>query len=232
MRLHLAIAERDRYLLTSIEVDCVAGDEPRELLQRFMREFKPEQVKHYLAREVIGRLPNASAIDLSQFGGLNAAPTQRRRDADEGTASCSRSFAAPSRAPAQRPYQVSLVGPLVGARRAAAGAKDKARGFDVPRTPLAGRTLEVEIEDADGSRRVTLPSVVPGRRYAIGKGEGCDIVVNGKYASRRHCEIWLDKGAWWVTDGGSTNGIRVESREQRARPQRRRRRAVPAADRR
>src|SRR5438105_2768232 len=51
---------------------------------------------------------------------------------------------------------------------------------------------------------------VPGRRYAIGKGEDCDIVVNGVYASRRHCEIWLDHGSWWVTDAGSTNGIRVE----------------------
>ena len=41
VRMHLAIAEHDRYLLTSIEVECVDGDEPRELLQRFMREFKP-----------------------------------------------------------------------------------------------------------------------------------------------------------------------------------------------
>ena len=73
VRMHLAIAERDRYLLTSIEVECDAGDEARELLQRFMREFKPEQIKHYIAKEVIGRLPNASAIDLSHFGGLNAA---------------------------------------------------------------------------------------------------------------------------------------------------------------
>ena len=56
----------------------------------------------------------------------------------------------------------------------------------------------------------TLPVVVPGRRYVVGKGDGCDIVVNGMYASRRHCEIWLDKGAWWVTDCGSTNGIRVD----------------------
>ncbi len=45
----------------------------------------------------------------------------------------------------------------------------------------------------------------------VGTGEGSEIVVNGKNASRRHCEFWLDKGAWWVTDSGSTNGIRVES---------------------
>src|SRR5204863_9560282 len=43
------------------------------------------------------------------------------------------------------------------------------------------------------------------------KGEGCDIAVNGTFASRRHCEIWLDSGAWWASDAGSTNGIRVES---------------------
>ena len=58
---------------------------------------------------------------------------------------------------------------------------------------------------------LTLSAVVPNRRYAIGKGEGCDIVVNGTYASRRHCEIWLDNGTWWAGDAGSTNGIRVES---------------------
>src|SRR5262244_2568464 len=34
VRMHLAIAERDRYLLTSLEVDPVAGAEARELLQR------------------------------------------------------------------------------------------------------------------------------------------------------------------------------------------------------
>jgi hypothetical protein len=36
-------------------------------------------------------------------------------------------------------------------------------------------------------------------------------VVNGLYTSRRHCEIWFDKGGWWVADAGSTNGVRVES---------------------
>ena len=76
LRLHLAIAEGDRYVLTSIEVECEGSDEHRELLRRFMSEFKPEQIKHYLAREVIAGLRNASAIDLSQFAGLNAA--QRR----------------------------------------------------------------------------------------------------------------------------------------------------------
>ena len=33
------------------------------------------------------------------------------------------------------------------------------------------------IDDATGHRHVTLPSVVPGRRYAVGNGDGCDVVV-------------------------------------------------------
>ena len=73
LRLHLAIAERDRYVLTSVEVECDESDEHRDLLRRFIGEFKPEQIKHYLAKEVIAGLRNASAIDLSQFAGLNAA---------------------------------------------------------------------------------------------------------------------------------------------------------------
>jgi hypothetical protein len=96
VRMHLAIAEHDRYLLTSIEIECVAGDESRELLQRFMREFKPEQIKLYLAKEVIGRLPNASAIDLAlsadSMPHLATGPTRRM-------ANCWRSCAEPSRAP-------------------------------------------------------------------------------------------------------------------------------------
>jgi pSer/pThr/pTyr-binding forkhead associated (FHA) protein len=93
------------------------------------------------------------------------------------------------------------------ARPAAAHAYASA----TPTTPLAGQRCEFDIEDGDGRRRVVLQAVVPGRRYVVGKGEGCDIRVNGTYTSRRHAEIWLDKDAWWVTDAGSTNGIRVES---------------------
>src|SRR5947199_269291 len=70
VRLHLAIADRDRFLLTSIGVRCPDDGQARDGLAQFMREFKPEQVKRYLVREVIAALPNASAIDLTQFAGL------------------------------------------------------------------------------------------------------------------------------------------------------------------
>ena len=49
VRMHLAIAERDRYLLTSIEVDCTDDDEARELLQRFMREGSDEGSSEFVS---------------------------------------------------------------------------------------------------------------------------------------------------------------------------------------
>jgi pSer/pThr/pTyr-binding forkhead associated (FHA) protein len=204
LRLHLAIAERDRYLLTSIDVRATTPGEGEELLRRFTREFRPEQIKHYLEKEVIGALPNASAIDLTQFAGLSTAGAAEDAEDDDSYSELLAELKSAKPAPNLRPFEVSLIG------RWSEHAPGEARRAGTPHTPLAGRKVEIAIEDADGARHVVLPAVVPGRRYAIGKGEGCDIVLNGVYASRRHCEIWLDHGAWWVTDAGSTNGVRVE----------------------
>jgi pSer/pThr/pTyr-binding forkhead associated (FHA) protein len=213
LRLHLAIAERDRYVLTSIEVDCADDADGADLLQRFTEEFTPEQTKRFLARDVIGRLPNASAIDLTQFGGLNA--TRLHGDLpvdDDAYAELRAQLRASAPGEAAHSFDVTLLGrwtelePGAAATRAA-----EAKNVAAPHTPLAGSRMEIEIDDADGHRRLTLSSVVPNRRYAIGKGEGCDIAVNGTFASRRHCEIWLENGSWWAGDAGSTNGIRVET---------------------
>ena len=210
VRLHLAIADRDRFLLTSIAVGCAGAAESRQLLQQFMHEFKPEQVKRYLAREVIGGLPNAAAIELSQFAGLIDADA--REVVDDGGEYRELLAALRTTPPSMpvRPYRVDVLGRWVeldGGPQPAA-----ARTVATPTTPLAGARCEFDVEDSDGRRRVVLQAVVPGRRYVIGNGDGCDIRVNGTYTSRWHAEIWLDHDAWWVTDAGSTNGIRVESR--------------------
>jgi len=208
LRLHLAIAERDRYVLTSIVIDGIGPDESRTLLQRFVREFAPEQVKQYLAREIIARLPNASAIDLTQFAGLatGAEPAGAARSDYEDLLDELRS----DEPEVPKPYEVTLVGRWSDTERRTDAAPAKRAPAAVNPTPLAGRGVDVLVEDAQGPRRIALASVVPGRRYSVGKDAGCDVVVDGVYASRRHCELWLDKGAWWVTDCGSTNGIRVE----------------------
>jgi pSer/pThr/pTyr-binding forkhead associated (FHA) protein len=212
LRLHLAIAERDRYVLASIEVECEGSDEQRDLMRRFVREFRPEQIKSYLAKEVIAGLRNASAIDLSQFAGLNAESESAGSAGDEERyGELIAELASGMPRSAARPYRVTLVGRWSELDATAPAADGKSPRRAGPRTPLAARALALDIEDAGGARRFELASVLPGRRYAIGKGEDCDIVVDGVYASRRHCEIWIDKGAWWVADTGSTNGIRVES---------------------
>ena len=212
LRLHLAIAERDRYLLTSIGVECVDGGDGVDLLRRFSREFTPEQIKRFLARDVIAHLPNASAIDLSQFGGLNAASSPgTASDDDDAYAELLVQLRATTRSEGPRSFDVTLLGRWTETETSAAMRGSGTASTASPRTPLAGSRLEIEIEDADGNRHLTLSSVVANRRYAIGKGEGCDIAVNGTFASRRHCEIWRENGAWWAGDAGSTNGIRVES---------------------
>lgn len=208
LRLHLAIAERDRYLLTSIDVECIDGSDGADLLARFVREFTPEQIKRFLARDVIAHLPNASAIDLSQFGGLNAAQEPARQSVEEDAYAellVQLRSSTPSESP--RSFDVALVGRWTDSEPAAASRATSA----APRTPLAGSRVEIDIEDANGHRHVALSAVVANRRYSIGKGDGCDIAVDGTFVSRRHCEIWLENGAWWATDAGSTNGIRVES---------------------
>ena len=211
VRLHVVIAERDRFLLTSIGVRSPGGSEARALLQQFMREFRPEQVKRYLAREVIGRLPNAAVIDLSQFAGLaDLDEVARPGDDDEYRELLAALRPGPAPAPA-RPYDVSVLGRWSEQESGAGvGAAAPARVPRAPTTPLAGRRCEFEVEDGAGTRRAVLPAVVPGRRYLIGKDESADLRVEGTYTSRRHAEIWLDADGWWVADAGSTNGIRIE----------------------
>jgi len=206
VRLHVTIADRDRFLLTSVGVRSPGGAQARELLQQFMHEFKPEQVKRYLAREVIGRLPNAGVIDLTLFGGL-ADLEAGERASDDGEY---RELLAALRTTPQvaRPYEVSVLGRWSEAD-APASPFANARGGTVPSTPLAGRAVAFDVSDADGTRVAMLPSVVPGRRYVIGKDESSDLRVDGTYTSRRHAEIWLDADGWRVADAGSTNGIRV-----------------------
>jgi len=210
LRLHLAIAEHDRYVLTAIAIDSVGPDDTGELLRRFRHEFAPEQVKHFLAKEIIARLSNASAIDLTQFAGLAAGPEP---DPALGQDNAYDDLLAELRSdvpPVEKPFEVRLVGRWSDKEATGAPARSARPPAASPVTPLAGREVAVEVEDANGARRVVLSGVVPGRRYVVGQDPDCNIVVSGLYASRRHCELWLDHDAWWVTDSGSTNGVRVE----------------------
>jgi pSer/pThr/pTyr-binding forkhead associated (FHA) protein len=48
----------------------------------------------------------------------------------------------------------------------------------------------------------------------IGRAAGCDIVINERFISNRHCTLLFDGNLWLVLDLGSTNG--TETKEQLA----------------
>jgi len=200
LRLHLAIAERDRYVLSSIEVAVASDEVHASLLRRFTSEFTPEQIKRYLARDVIAGLRNASAIDLTTFAGLNVEAAARPSVAEDPYAELIAELKSGAPDAGTRPFEVTLVGRWVHGDGAMPGVL----------TPISTRAATLEIEDASGRRRVELAAAAPGRRYVVGKDPAADIVVDGTYASRRHCELWLERDGWRVVDAGSTNGIRVE----------------------
>ena len=136
---------------------CTAATpaQARQLLKEFMHEFKPEQVKRYLAREVIGGLPNAAAIDLSQFAGLVDAD-DAAAGADEGGEyrELLEALRSTPAATALRPYEVNIVGrwaeidsarPVASAPRTSAcrGRTDHTDGrrsaaSSISKTPTAG----------------------------------------------------------------------------------------------
>jgi hypothetical protein len=65
-----------------------------------------------------------------------------------------------------------------------------------------------------GGKRHELSS----ERVLLGRSRDCDIPLEDPNVSRRHAEVVLEDGAWWVADLGSTNGIEVNGeRVDRAR---------------
>ncbi|HEV8688627.1 MAG TPA: FHA domain-containing protein, partial [Gaiellaceae bacterium] len=65
-----------------------------------------------------------------------------------------------------------------------------------------------------GGKRHQLSS----ERILLGRSRDCDIPLEDPNISRRHAEVVLEDGAWWIVDLGSTNGIEVNGeRVDRAR---------------
>lgn len=76
-------------------------------------------------------------------------------------------------------------------------------------TLLFGATdsVRVQWEDASGSHeRVFF------RTFRIGRDAGCELVFDDPLVSRRHAEVRLEDGRWWVIDLGSRNGTRLDAR--------------------
>jgi hypothetical protein len=46
-------------------------------------------------------------------------------------------------------------------------------------------------------------------RVSLGRSRDCDITIEDPNVSRRHAEVFLENGGWWIADLGSTNGVEV-----------------------
>lgn len=69
---------------------------------------------------------------------------------------------------------------------------------------VAGYALVV-----DRGPRAGLTWVLEAGTTAIGRGPDQDIFLDDVTVSRSHAEVTIDKGAAWIKDAGSTNGIYV-----------------------
>lgn len=80
------------------------------------------------------------------------------------------------------------------------GARRERRLF---RERWVAATIHIELESGE-TKEFRLD-----RDVVIGRGEGCDIVVDDEFASDRHATISVEGSAVWVEDLGSTNGTAV-----------------------
>ncbi len=64
----------------------------------------------------------------------------------------------------------------------------------------------------NGPRRGAGVEVNAGVSYTIGRDAACDIVVQDELVSRQHCKIKEFKGAWFVRDSESRNGVLLNDR--------------------
>ncbi len=78
-------------------------------------------------------------------------------------------------------------------------------GTDQPVLPSSVSPLAVWVQ---GTKR----NLLPGPCYSLGRDPGSDIVVDDTRVSWRHAVLKLDRDAWILEDGGSTNGTYVGSR--------------------
>ena len=58
-----------------------------------------------------------------------------------------------------------------------------------------------------------------GKSYVIGRTDESDIKLENEYVSKTHAEIFSEKGAFWIKDLGSKNGIFIDSKKVSEYPQ-------------
>jgi hypothetical protein len=125
-------------------------------------------------------------LDLGEFGiATRLVQPGRAAEAEEG-----------EMVAASEPSPTRVFKPPAGAATAAVSANE-AEELGLAHEPRA--VLNV------GGKRHQLS----GEGVVLGRSRQCDITIEDPNVSRRHAEVRLENGGWWIVDLGSTNGIEV-----------------------
>ncbi len=78
--------------------------------------------------------------------------------------------------------------------------------------PLVGSPAELVV--VQGPLRGTkVPVPLRPKGVTLGRGEGCDLLLGGELASRKHAAVTLDSGRWVLYDLNSSNGTYLNGRQ-------------------
>jgi FHA domain len=113
----------------------------------------------------------------------------------------------------QCPYclQAAQAAQAVAASAAPAAGPAKTQAFFVDQMQTTGAALLGWLVPIKGQQRgelFTLKAV-----SSIGTDPACDVVLNDPHMSRRHAEIKIHNGSFWLFDLGSTNGTFVNDKK-------------------
>jgi len=96
-----------------------------------------------------------------------------------------------------------------------AGSREELRGLTVDLPAPAPDSRLSRLRGRFGANRSGLLAAgtqLAGGRIVLGRSSGCHLVLSDDTVSRRHAELRLVEGRWYVRDLGSSNGTWVNGR--------------------
>ena len=110
--------------------------------------------------------------------------------------------------PAEKPPRAPSAPPTVaGTTRVYGPPREAARELPPDEIEGAARPPRPPVLEIDGRKHE-----INRERIVLGRSQDCDITVNDSSVSRRHAEVRLEEGVYWVVDLGSTNGTELNGK--------------------
>lgn len=194
---HREIAREQIFVVEKIEL-APDGDETRQRLERFMREFSAEARVGWIKRIWPGHARDGIKLDVLRDVRLSPTQNPEKAASEEGD-DFDRALRAKATSDAAGDVAIRFLGTWQQGQRVSSPPVPLPDGeAPVGEAPVHATVL---IQDAEGQRAVEM------REPDLTLGSAGDIPVHGKYVSRRHLRVFIEDGRLWVEDAGSTNGI-------------------------